>query len=84
MASEAAHAHAAGWLLKHGPGELELLFRAIVFQPSVPIFITDNDGNYHDATAVDTVYRWRYRPATLNGIEVPVVMTVTVNFKLPR
>ena len=31
--------------------ELELLFRAIVYHPSVPILIADNDRNYRDASA---------------------------------
>jgi protein TonB len=31
---------------------------------------------------MDAVQRWRYTPALLNGQPVPVVMTVTVNFKL--
>ena len=35
-----------------------------------------------DAAAVDAVRRWVYTPTTLNGIAVPVIMTVTVNFQL--
>ncbi len=31
------------WLVKNGPQELELLFRAIVFYPSAPILLTDDD-----------------------------------------
>lgn len=38
------------WLLEHGPKELELLFRAIVFQPSTPILLADNDRNYREAS----------------------------------
>jgi formate hydrogenlyase transcriptional activator len=38
------------WLLEHGPRELELLFRAIVFQPSAPILIADNDRKYQEAS----------------------------------
>ena len=41
---------AAGWLAENGPKELELLFRAIVFQPSTPILVTDNDRRYQDAS----------------------------------
>ncbi|MBE0660308.1 MAG: sigma 54-interacting transcriptional regulator [Bryobacteraceae bacterium] len=37
--------------MEHGPRELELLFRAIVYHPSVPILIADNDRNNHDASA---------------------------------
>ncbi len=38
------------WLVENGPKELESLFRAIVFQPSVPILITDNDRHHHEAS----------------------------------
>lgn len=41
---------AALWLVENGPRELELLFRAIVYHPSVPILITDDDGNSRDAS----------------------------------
>jgi protein TonB len=34
--------------------------------------------------ALDAVSRWRYTPTLLNGIPVPVVMTVTVSFRLSR
>ena len=32
--------------------------------------------------AVDAVRQWRFTPTLLNGVPVPVVMTVTVNFRL--
>ena len=51
MASEIARTQATGWLLENGPRELESLFRAIVFHPSVPTFIADNDRNYLEASA---------------------------------
>ena len=35
-----------------------------------------------DQAAMDAVQQWRYTPALLNGRPVPVVMTVTVNFRL--
>jgi protein TonB len=35
-----------------------------------------------DAAAVQAVKSWVYSPTTLNGVAVPVVMTVTVSFKL--
>ncbi len=35
-----------------------------------------------DQAAVDAVRQWRFTPARLNGVPVPVVMTVTVNFTL--
>ena len=33
-------------------------------------------------SAMDAVKQWVYNPTTLNGVAVPVIMTVTVNFKL--
>ena len=38
------------WLTENGPKELELLFRAIVFQPSTPILLADNDRLYREAS----------------------------------
>ena len=35
-----------------------------------------------DSAAVDAVKQWVYTPTLLNGVPVPVIMTVTVNFKL--
>lgn len=35
-----------------------------------------------DRAAIDAVSRWRYLPTTLNGVAVPVIMTVTVSFTL--
>ncbi len=35
-----------------------------------------------DAAAVEAVRQWRFTPTLLNGQPVPVVMTVTVNFRL--
>src|SRR5690606_17395732 len=35
-----------------------------------------------DAAALDAVRQWRYRPTLLNGMPIPVVMTVTVSFTL--
>jgi periplasmic protein TonB len=35
-----------------------------------------------DAAAVAAVEQWRYRPTLLNGVAVPVLMTVTVYFHL--
>ncbi len=41
----------ARWLIENGPRELELLFRAIVFHPSAPILVADEDGNSLDASS---------------------------------
>jgi protein TonB len=35
-----------------------------------------------DQAAIDAVKQWVYTPTLLNGVAVPVIMTVTVNFKL--
>jgi protein TonB len=35
-----------------------------------------------DAAALDAVKQWTFTPTLLNGIPVPVIMTVTVNFAL--
>lgn len=35
-----------------------------------------------DQAALDAVQRWKFSPARLNGEPIPVVMTVTVQFKL--
>ena len=37
-----------------------------------------------DQAAVDAVRQWRFTPTLLNGEPVPIVMTVTVDFKLAR
>ena len=35
-----------------------------------------------DQAAIDAVQQWVYTPTLLNGVPVPVIMTVTVNFRL--
>jgi protein TonB len=35
-----------------------------------------------DAAAMDAVKQWRYSPALLNGMPIPVIVTVTVRFAL--
>ncbi len=35
-----------------------------------------------DEPALDAVLQWRFTPTVLNGVPVPVIMTVTVNFTL--
>jgi protein TonB len=35
-----------------------------------------------DQAALDAVYQWKFTPTLLNGIAVPIIMTVTVNFQL--
>ncbi len=46
----ASQPQSTGWLEQNGPRELELLFRAIVYHPSAPIFIADDDRRYRDAS----------------------------------
>jgi formate hydrogenlyase transcriptional activator len=46
----ASQPQATRWLAENGPKELELLFRAIVFHPSAPILLADNDRHYRDAS----------------------------------
>ena len=36
--------------MEHGPKELELLLRAVVFHPSAPILIADDDRQYREAS----------------------------------
>jgi protein TonB len=35
-----------------------------------------------DQSALDAVRQWEFTPTTLNGVPVPVIMTVTVDFRL--
>ena len=37
-----------------------------------------------DQAALTAVRQWVYTPTLLNGIPVPVIMTVTVNFTLSK
>jgi formate hydrogenlyase transcriptional activator len=46
----ASQPQAAKWLVENGPGELERLFLAIVYHPSAPILIADNDRCLRDAS----------------------------------
>jgi len=50
MCSAGLESPAARWLVENGPRELEILFRAILFHPSTPILITDDDGNSREAS----------------------------------
>lgn len=55
--------------------------------------VIDCEGNVADAkvlrgvpllndAAVESVRKWKYNPTLLNGVPVPVIMTVTVTFRL--
>lgn len=50
MRSSASVPQTTDWLLEHGPKELDLLFRAIIFHLSTPILIADDDRHYHEAS----------------------------------
>src|ERR1035438_7292228 len=50
MRSSASLPQTTDWLVEHGPKELELLFRAIIFHPYTPILIVDDDRHYHEAS----------------------------------
>ena len=36
-----------------------------------------------DQSAIDAVLQWRFTPAKRDGVAVPVITTMTVNFRLP-
>ena len=46
----ASQPQVTSWLTENGPKELELLFRAIVFHPSAPILLADNERRYREAS----------------------------------
>ena len=35
-----------------------------------------------DQAAIDAVRKWKYTPTKLNGVAIPILLTVTVNFAL--
>lgn len=37
-----------------------------------------------DPAAMEAVRQWRYEPTRLNGVAVPIVLSVTVSFRLAR
>jgi formate hydrogenlyase transcriptional activator len=47
----AATQQQATWLVRNGPRELEALLRAIIYHPSTPILLADNDRNSLDASS---------------------------------
>ena len=51
MPAAAEQLSPVSWLAENGPKELEQLFRAVVYHPSAPILIADNDRRYIDASA---------------------------------
>ena len=51
MPSTPAVPQVANWLQENGPKKLELLLRAVVYHPSEPILIADNDRHHCDASS---------------------------------
>ncbi len=50
LAPATSTSRSTAWLSEHGPRELQLLLRAIVFHPSAPLLITDDHGKTVDAS----------------------------------
>jgi len=50
LSSATSELQTDNWLIENGPRELELLFRAIVFQPSTPILLADDERHYREAS----------------------------------
>jgi formate hydrogenlyase transcriptional activator len=50
MHSSASLSQTKRWLAENGPKELESLFRAIVFQASASVLLTDDDRRYREAS----------------------------------
>jgi len=46
------------------------------------VHVVKSAGALLDASAEGAVARWKYRPATLNGRAVRVLLTVTISFRL--
>ncbi len=51
MSAGTSQSQSARWLVENGPKQLESLFRAIVYHPSAPILITDDEGTSKEASA---------------------------------
>ncbi len=51
MNSMASQPKTDRWLFENGPKELEQLFRAIVFHPSTPILLANDEGHYQEASS---------------------------------
>ena len=60
-------------------GPALLLF---VLMSGVADYARPLDARKLDQAALDAVKQWQFTPTLLNGVPVPVIMTVTVNFTL--
>jgi protein TonB len=61
----------------------EVVLDLVVDAQGVPTEVQVSKGvPMLDAAAIEAVRQWRYEPTLLNGVPVPVAMTVTVTFSL--
>jgi formate hydrogenlyase transcriptional activator len=68
--SPASRPEAARWLAENGPAELERLFRAIVFHPSAPILLADDEGRYREASSGATkLLGWKREEILGRGLD---------------
>ena len=70
---EAQDAHVTGLVIIEAVIDTQGNARAAKVLRSIPML---------DQAATDAVNQWRFQPTLLNGVAVPVIMTVTVNFTL--
>jgi TonB family protein len=65
--------------------EGEVVLDVVVDANGVPTDVQVSKGvPMLDAAAIEAVRQWRYEPTLMNGVPVPVAMTVTVNFSLDK
>jgi formate hydrogenlyase transcriptional activator len=50
LSTTASQPQPSNWLFEHGPEELEVLLRAVVFHPTTPILLADNDRLSREAS----------------------------------
>ena len=62
--------------------EIILLYDADGEKSLVLVFFETEDDYRRGDAALNAVRQWKYTPTLLNGVPVPIVMTVTVNFTL--
>jgi protein TonB len=44
--------------------------------------VTNSAGNNFDQAALDAVRRWKFQPASCNGVPMPVIVSIQVNFRM--
>ena len=72
------------WLLRKQENTRVVLAEALITTTGcvVDAVVTRRVARDLDVSALAAIGQWRYEPALLNGVPVPVVMTVTVSFTL--